>query len=415
MKHPLAEIFSQGEEVINGQIADTNAAWLSQQLVEMGFVIARHTAVGDKLEDLISLLKEISQRADFCICTGGLGPTVDDLTAEAVAQAFDKPLQLDTIALVQIERHFSNRNKQMADSNRKQAYFPKGAVRLDNTVGTAPGFALQVQRCWFVFVPGVPSEMRHIFNELIINELHKRYTLQADKLITIKTIGIGESDLQQRLNDCCLPKHVQLGFRAATEEVQTKLLFPAEMTDSQINNCVNQVTEMIGDKVFAIEQPNQPASNLVSVIGQIMKQRVLSLSIQETFSQGLISAKCIGEDWLHESNYQQSIDKVIEQLGINRQDDFKKAAAAIASQLKQRTQTDLVLVQLFEADKNMIDKTEDKRNNVILYNALQTPTGMYQETLTVSGSIKRKQNQAAIRALDFLRRVLQINATNTIK
>jgi competence/damage-inducible protein CinA-like protein len=167
MNHPLAEIFSQGEEVINGQIADTNAAWLSQRLVEMGFVISRHTAVGDKLEDLISLLKEISHRADFCICTGGLGPTIDDLTAEAVAQAFDKPLELDTTALAQIKRHFSSRNKVMAESNRKQAYFPKGAVRLDNTVGTAPGFALQVRRCWFVFVPGVPSEMRQLFNELI--------------------------------------------------------------------------------------------------------------------------------------------------------------------------------------------------------------------------------------------------------
>ena len=132
MSHPVAEIFSQGEEVITGQVADTNAAWLSQRLVQMGFVIARHTAVGDKLQDLCDLLLEISGRADFCLCTGGLGPTIDDLTAQAVAKAFDCPLQLDPVALAQIERYFLNRNKVMADTNRKQACFPKGVMRLDN-------------------------------------------------------------------------------------------------------------------------------------------------------------------------------------------------------------------------------------------------------------------------------------------
>jgi molybdopterin-biosynthesis enzyme MoeA-like protein len=261
--------------------------------------------------------------------------------------------------------------------------------------------------------------------------------LQVDKLVTLKTIGIGESDLQQKLNNCCLPDNVQLGFRAATEEVQTKLLFPADMAVSKINDCVSQVAEMIGDKVFAIDHSNQPASNLVSVISRLMNQKQWSMSILETITQGLISAKCVGEDWLQASSYQQSIDEVIKQLGITQQDDsehgfaspfekgglrgiiqkseqdaydLEKIATAIASKLKQKQQTDLVLIQLYQ-----IDKSEDKKNNIILYNALLTPKGMFQETLTVSGSIKRKQNQAAIRALDFLRRVLQINASNTIK
>ncbi|MDD1628033.1 MAG: competence/damage-inducible protein A, partial [Methylococcaceae bacterium] len=161
--NPTLEIFSQGEEIVTGQTVDTNAAWLSQQAVDCGFTVMRHTAVGDKLNDLIVLLQDISQRADCCICTGGLGPTSDDLTAEAVACAFNLPLEFDEIAFEQISRFFTHRNKTMPESNRKQALLPHGAERIDNEWGTAPGFSLHHGRCWFAFLPGVPMEMKHLF------------------------------------------------------------------------------------------------------------------------------------------------------------------------------------------------------------------------------------------------------------
>ena len=406
MSHPVAEIFSQGEEVICGQIADTNAAWLSQRLVQMGFVIARHTAVGDKLQDLCDLLLEISGRADFCLCTGGLGPTIDDLTAQAVAKAFDCPLQLDPVALAQIELYFSNRNKIMADSNRTQACFPKGAMRLDNAWGTAPGFALQHKRCWFVFVPGVPTEMRHMFNDHIQTELEKRFVLQADKLITIKTSGIGESDLQQKLNDFCLPDNVQLGFRAAPDEVQTKVLFPVDTADSVIQDCIKRLAQKIGNPVFAIDQPNASPSDLVSVIAQLMLENKQTLSVLETVSQGLISAKCIGQDWLKDACYKQSINQFIAELGINQQADIAKTAVAVAKKLKENHNSDLILLQLCQ-DQSDKEKLHDKQKSIVIYNVLLTPGGIYQETRTVTGPIKRKQHQAAIRALDLLRRYLQ--------
>ena len=412
MNHPIAEIFSQGEEVITGQVADTNAAWLSQRLVQMGFVISRHTAVGDKLQDLSDLLTEISNRADFCICTGGLGPTVDDLTAEAVSQAFACPLQLDPVALAQIERYFIARNRVMADTNRKQACFPRGAIRIDNAWGTAPGFAIQHKRCWFVFVPGVPTEMRHMFIEQIQAELETRFVLQADKLVTIKSIGIGESDLQQKLNEFSLPEKVQLSFRAAPDEVQTKLLFSADTADSEINSCVNKLVEKIGDVVFAVEESNKPSVDLVSVIAQLMAEKQYSLSVLETVTQGLISAKCIGQEWLQDSSYKQSIEPYIAQLGITRDDDLAQVAIAIVKRLKLTVATDLILVQLYLGDKEQL---QDKEKSIVLYNVLQTPHGIYQNTIAVVGPIKRKQNQAAIRALDLLRRYLQKNAVNPIK
>ncbi len=392
MNTPIAEIFSQGEEVISGQVADTNAAWLSQQLAQMGFSISRHTAVGDKLQDLADLLDEISLRADLCICTGGLGPTVDDLTAEAVARAFKSPLQLDLIALEQIESYFTKRNRMMADSNRKQAYFPKGSVRLDNAVGSAPGFAIRNKRCWFIFLPGVPSEMRHIFNELVKHQLNNQFVLQRSKLIAIKSIGIGESDLQQKLNDYSLPSTAELGFRATADEVQTKLLFDASTPESEINVCVEQVAKMIGDSVYAIDDLNRSSSDLISVINQLMQDNNYTLSILETISQGLIAAKCIGCDWLQASSYSQSMELASE-------------AESVANALRQRYGSDIVLVQL----KKQMDHKEE---SIDLSNTLLTPSGMFQETVRVTGTISRKQNQAAIKALDLLRRYLQNRCAN---
>ncbi|KAF3977079.1 MAG: CinA family nicotinamide mononucleotide deamidase-related protein [Methylococcales symbiont of Iophon sp. n. MRB-2018] len=399
MNHPIAEIFSQGEEVITGQIVDTNAAWLAERLAQMGFVVSRHTAVGDKLTDLVALLKEISKRADFCICSGGLGPTIDDLTAEAVALAFSTPLLLDPIALANIEYYFSRRKRNMVALNQKQALLPKGAIRLDNHAGTAPGFALQHNRCWFVFVPGVPSEMKQMFTEQIKNKLEAGFVLQADKLISIKTIGMGEAEIQQRLIDFKLPQHVHLSFRATPEEVQSKLLFPADMAETTITHCIDQAVKSIGDAVFAVDELSQSDTTLIDVINVLIRQRKYSLSLIETFTQGLISAKCIGQDWLLASSYQQGIN-------ANGEKDLSQFAKEIAKNYN----TDLVLIQLYQGESSQF---HDKNKAIVLYNILITPQQLVKMSFTVVGSIQQKQNQAAIRALDFLRITLQTDAFTT--
>ena len=404
MKQPTAEIFSQGEEVISGQVADTNAAWLSDQLVQMGFAMSRHTAVGDKLDDLVNLLREISQRATLCICTGGLGPTVDDLTTEAVAQAFDYPLSLNLSALDQIEVYFARRNRAMADSNRKQAYFPQGSRCLENELGSAPGFILKQHQCLFVFLPGVPSEMRHIFNALVKDELKNHFTLQTNRLIAIKSIGLGESELQQKLDDYSLPSYVQLGFRATTDEVQTKLSFAIGTTEQNITDCVSQVTEIIGDNVYGIDALNQTSTPFISVISQLMQDKHYKLTVIESITQGLICAKCIGHDWLQSSRYIQSTADFLISLNILEQDNPENNAQAIANKLKPENSSDIILVQLYQGSK---EQCHHHKESITLYNVLLTPQGMHQSTATVTGSINRKQNQAAIKALDLLRRVLQ--------
>jgi nicotinamide-nucleotide amidase len=403
--NPTLEIFSQGEEVVTGQIVDTNAAWLSEQAVTMGFTVTRHTAVGDKLDDLIALLQEISIRADCCICTGGLGPTSDDLTAEAVAKAFGLPLEFDAVAFEQIKRFFTLRNRVMPESNRKQAMFPKGAERIDNAWGTAPGFSLQAGRCWFAFVPGVPMEMRHLFLESIRPKLASRFLLRPEKLVSIKTLGIGESAIQEIISTIEIPAQVQLGFRASLDDVQTKLLFPHDYPKAVMSLLTSKVAAALGDHVFAVDGLGQVGGDLVFTVDQLMTAGKHTLAVVETASQGLLAAKCIGLSWLLETRYEQSLERLGQKLGITvNADDLIETAQTVAGEIQNTGEAGFVLVQLYAGDSQTF---HDKDQAIILYNVLLTGDGFHQTTHSVAGPIKRKQNQSALLALDLLRRYLQ--------
>ncbi|MCK9608264.1 MAG: molybdopterin-binding protein [Methylomonas sp.] len=402
----IAEIFSQGEEVVSGQIVDSNAAWLSRHLNELGFTVKRHTAVGDRLEDLVSLIKEIAARADCCICTGGLGPTCDDLTAEAVSIATGQALQLDDVALRRIEAYFAQRQRPMPDINRKQAYFPEQALCIDNPAGTAPGFSMRIQRCWFVFLPGVPSEMQTMF-VTVREQLLARFSLQPDRLATLRSIGIGESAIQQCLASLALPEGVQLGFRAAKNEVQTKLLFPAGFSQSALRDCVQQAAGLIGDYVFAIDGlEDGQGGDLLTVIDRGMTIKNHRLAVLETASGGALAAKCQGRGWLETALIAKNVTDASRQLAIepDSDEDLAKTAECLASRLMRLQGVDFALIQLFQGSR---DDYQQKDMPITLYNCLQTGAGVFHRQQTLSGAAQTKQNQAALLSLDLLRRTLQ--------
>lgn len=403
--NPTLEIFSQGEEIVTGQIADTNAAWLSQEAVTLGFTVTRHTAVGDRLSDLTQLLHDIAGRADCCICTGGLGPTSDDLTAEAVAVAFNAPLQFDEIAFAQIQQYFINRNRVMAECNRKQAMLPKGALRLDNTVGTAPGFALSAGKCWFAFVPGVPTEMKQLYLEHIKPMLLTRFALKPSRLIIINTLGIGESNLQERLRNLPIPASVQLGFRAEVGQVQVKLLFPPDYPPEDLENLTKTMTTVIGDAVFAVEGlDGQPSADLIAVLGQLMIANRHTLAVVETVSHGLLAAKLVGVNWLQCAFYEQSVFNLAQRFHADYSpSDLYATASNIAQRVRIEAGVTLVLIQLTAEinDENHNGKTLTVLTGLFVNNEFKYTTR------TLSGDSKRKQQQATFLALDLLRRHLQ--------
>lgn len=402
--NPLLEVFSQGEEIVTGHTVDTNAAWLSQQAVRLGFIVSRHTAVGDKLDDLVALLQEIAQRADCCICTGGLGPTQDDLTAEAVALAFGLALQFDLYAYTQIEKFFTLRNRAMPESNRKQALLPEGSLRIDNQYGTAPGFAVLYQRCWFVFLPGVPSEMRPMFTDTILPLLHGRFSLQPSTLISVRTFGIGESAIQQALNALVLPSDVQLGFRAGANEVETKLLFPYAYPKTAMTALVDKVADLLGETVFAIDSQEDESTSMAQVVSQLMEKGGHTLTLLETASQGLLTSLCVGAQWLLESRYEQKQEQFASHLGIAIEENLSEFAIQLAYAAQKNSHATWTLVQLYQGS---CENLQNKDVAILLHIVLLTENEVHQCSHTVVGTNKRKQSQAALLSLDLLRRVLQ--------
>ncbi|EJK6079292.1 CinA family nicotinamide mononucleotide deamidase-related protein [Escherichia coli] len=170
------EMLSTGDEVLHGQIVDTNAAWLADFFFHQGLPLSRRNTVGDNLDDLVTILRERSQHADVLIVNGGLGPTSDDLSALAAATAKGEGMVLHEAWLKEMERYFHERGRVMAPSNRKQAELPASAEFINNPVGTACGFAVQLNRCLMFFTPGVPSEFKVMVEHEILPRLREQFT-----------------------------------------------------------------------------------------------------------------------------------------------------------------------------------------------------------------------------------------------
>lgn len=273
------EILSQGDEVVTGQTVDSNAAWLSERLTALGCRVSRHSTVGDYREDLTALVGEIAPRARVCICTGGLGPTEDDLTSECVAAAMAVPLEFDAEALEQIAAMFARFGRDMPASNRKQAMFPQGAKRLDNRWGTAPGFRVEHDGCLFFCLPGVPREMRKMYQAHIEPYLSEVFKLQAGELVTLRVTSLGESILQDRIG-LWEEDEVVLAYRTIPPENHIKLRFPAGFEAARRDALVDELAQKLEPWVFHIDKPGEASPDgIQDTVAQQLMQADKTLSV----------------------------------------------------------------------------------------------------------------------------------------
>ena len=197
-----AEILSIGSELVSGQSLDTNSRWLSQQLGSLGIPVAFHTTLGDEMDDHLGAFRAAFGRADLVIMTGGLGPTQDDLTREALAACAGVPLVEDPGSLAAIAAMFARRNREMAERNRVQALFPQGAEPLPNPIGTAPGIWMTLGRATIAALPGVPSEMKRMYQDEVVPRLIG-LGLGGRRIVhrKINLFGKGESDIESQAMD----------------------------------------------------------------------------------------------------------------------------------------------------------------------------------------------------------------------
>lgn len=398
MTPPRAEILSQGDELVTGQITDTNAAWLSERLTEFGFSVTRHTTVGDELGALATVLHEIGTRAELCVCTGGLGPTVDDLTAEAAARAFARPLKEDPEALRQIRACFAGRADPMPEANRKQALLPDGSRRLDNLRGTAPGFALDHGGCRFFFLPGVPQEMEFMFEHAVKTDILSSFPARPAQRVTLRVLGIGESALQQRLDLIALPPGIKLGFRTVPPENHVKLLFPAHFPVSERDVLIEEIRRAIGPPVFSIETSERPSVALIECVDRLMRQADASLATVETVSRGNLAQLCGAFSWWTYGLVVPDDRAVTDQLELlprNGMTDGPLDAAAVATHLFRRQGTSHALACMESAGK---------ASELVV--AVATADGTMTVRHRIDGTPGYRRALSAALALDFLRRTL---------
>jgi nicotinamide-nucleotide amidase len=287
------EVICTGDEVLTGKTVNTNFSYISRRLEDFGLAVSRETTVGDDREELLAAFQLAAQRADAVIVNGGLGPTVDDLSQEVAARAAGVELVLSEQWLARMKDYFARRSRAMPESNRKQAMLPAGAEILDNPIGTACGFALDIGRARFFFTPGVPRELRRMLEEQVIPRLLARAGMQSAILLKrFHSYGIGESRADALLagvTELAPGGGVKLGFRAHFPQLETKLTVRGRDLDDarrKLAPVEAEVRRRLGHYILAEDD-----ATLEGVVLQALASRRATLSVVETFTSGQIAAR----------------------------------------------------------------------------------------------------------------------------
>jgi len=355
------EIICTGDEVLTGKIVNTNFSYMSQRLEDVGLSVRWETTVGDDRESLLRAFQLAAERADAVIVNGGLGPTVDDLSQEVAAQAAGVELGLNEEWLARMEDFFRRRSRVMPPNNRKQAMLPVTAEVIDNPIGTACGFALDIGKARFFFTPGVPRELKRMLEEQVIPRLLARSGLQA--VIHLKrfhSYGLGESHVDALLAgvEALVPDgSVKLGFRAHYPQLETKLTVRGTDRDDirrKLEPVEREVRKRLGNFILAEDD-----QTLEGVILEGLSGRGGSLSIVETFTSGQIAARLAhlpgAEKVFRRGIVARGIEEVCGAVGLGRTSPAgeitTETAEAVAQALRRQTSSTHALAVLIDLDE----------------------------------------------------------------
>ncbi|OCG23191.1 hypothetical protein A9G11_06235 [Gilliamella sp. wkB108] len=292
------EMLSTGDEVLYGQIVDTNAAWLSEFLFQEGFLITSRHTVGDNLQQLIQTLQERSLINDVLIINGGLGPTSDDLSAEAAARAKNESLILHEEWLIEIERYFKSRGKTMPANNRKQAMLPQSASILDNPIGTACGFKMQMNNCILFFTPGVPSEFKEMIRTSILPQIKLNFPhVERSLCYRLATIGRSESELATEIDQkLAIPIDIIVGYRATMPIIELKLTGPLHQKN-QMDKLWEQIKAIVADNLlYEGNIAKQAEFELAKIVSTLLHDKGMNIVIIEQQSAGMIGYQLFESD-----------------------------------------------------------------------------------------------------------------------
>jgi nicotinamide-nucleotide amidase len=285
----LAEIITIGDEILIGQVIDTNSAWISQQLNHIGFKVKQITSVSDEQEHILSALHQASERADLIIITGGLGPTRDDKTKSALCEFFNTRLVFNQSAFENIEKLFTARNIRITIENKKQADLPESCTPLPNEIGTAWGMWFDKNNKAYVSLPGVPYEMQHLIKKQVLSKLKKKFNLPNIVHQTILTVGIGESNLAEIIEDWedHLPPFIKLAYLPSPGLVRLRLSAEGDNKtelEYELKRQIEKLDRIIPEYIFG-----HGNETLEEIIGRMMSKKKLTISTAESCTGGYIA------------------------------------------------------------------------------------------------------------------------------
>ena len=288
-----AEILTIGDELLRGEIVDSNKSFLSDRLFSLDIETRFHVSVGDDPADMEDAFRRAAGRSDIVLVSGGLGPTRDDLTVLVLARTFGRELQLDQTSLEEIRAFFARFGREMAPNNAKQAHFPEGAEVLSNPIGTAPGCLLEESGTLFFCMPGVPRELHRMMDEQVLPRVAERLAGVPGRPVVrtalLRTFGIGESNLDEEVADLAQEEGVSLGFRTAFPD---NFLRPvargatAAEAEATLARVWAALRERLGPMVYGSDD-----ATMEEVVGGLLREREKTLAVAESCTGGLVGER----------------------------------------------------------------------------------------------------------------------------
>ena len=405
-----AEIISIGTELLLGAIVDTNAAYVSRRLAEIGIDLYHRVTVGDNEGRIARCIEEALRRADVVLCTGGLGPTVDDVTRQAVARATGRELVLDEEMLGWIEERFRGWGQPISENNRRQAFKPEGAIAIENPVGTAPIFIVQDERGDVIVLPGVPHEMEHLMEHEVIPYLKGKLGHQeVIKARVLRTVGVGESQVDSHIGDLMESANPTVGLAAHPGQTDVRIVAKAaseEEADRLIADMERQVCERLGQVIYGVGK-----ETVAEVVARMVAEQELTLGTVECGVDGIVGRQIFdapdGPSVLGNSLIADTVEEAISLLDLPRSQfrragDFSaEAARAAAREGRRFLEVDLCLAVWVRAPI-----ADDPGERQPMHIALDTGQEVIVRTFQYGGHSERATGWLVNRALDMVRRVV---------
>ena len=406
-----AEIIAIGSELLLGQIVDTNSSYIAKRLAENGIELVQTTTVGDDLQRMKEVIKEAINRSQIVITTGGIGPTEDDLTREAIAEVFQRPLTFQPHLMEQIEELFKKRGFRMAESNRKQAYVPEGAIPIENPKGTAPGFIVETSNGAILSIPGVPLEMEYLMDNTVIPYLRKRFDIkhQVIQYKVLRACGLGESAIGLQIKDLMKEgQNPSVGTLASIGDIRIRITAKAdnpEEASNLIQKMEKEIRNRLGILIYGVDN-----ETLHGNVAQELERLNLTLSVVETFTGGIISQKMastVSNSFVQgvvlpsETSQRQFLNLSLKEFNSLGKDS-KWFTDSLAQKARNEFKTDLGLAMFGK----IMEKQGKGEYRIETYYSLSASTGIENQEYSMGGEIWMVRERAAIIALDFLRKHL---------